>query len=49
MPDEKQSVDDKRKETSGRSLTEEEWIELMNKHDRLSQYAKKRRVKSDDE
>jgi len=43
MPDEKQS--EKRKEPSGRPLTEEEWIELMNKHDRLSQYAKKRREK----
>ena len=39
----------KRKEPSGRPLTEEEWIELMNKYDRLSQYAKKRREKSDDE
>jgi len=49
MPDEKQSDDDKRKETSGRPLTEEEWIELMNKHDRLSQYAKERQEESDDE
>jgi len=49
MPDEKQSDDNKQQETSGRPLTEEEWIELMNKHDRLSQYAKERREKSDDE
>ncbi|CAM3269665.1 hypothetical protein [Salinibacter ruber] len=49
MPDEKQpNSEEKRKEPSGRPLTEEEWIELMNKHDRLSQYAKKRREKSDD-
>jgi len=47
MPDKEQS--EKLKEPSGRPLTEEEWIELMNKHDRLSQYAKKRREKSDDE
>lgn len=46
MPDKEQS--EKRKETSGRPLTEEEWIELMNKYDRLSQYAKKRQEKSDE-
>ncbi|WP_263787930.1 hypothetical protein [Salinibacter grassmerensis] len=41
MPDKKQS--EKRKEPSGTTLTVEEWIELMNKHDRLEQYAKKRK------
>ncbi|MCS4221400.1 hypothetical protein [Salinibacter ruber] len=44
MPDKEQS--EKRNEHSGRLLTEEEWIELMNKQDRLSQYAKKRREKN---
>ena len=47
MPDKEQS--EKRNEHSGRLLTEEEWTELMNKHDRLNQYAKKRREKSGDE
>ncbi|WP_162891561.1 hypothetical protein [Salinibacter ruber] len=47
MPDKEQS--EKRNEHSGRPLTEEEWIELMNKHDPLEQYAKKRREKSGDE
>jgi hypothetical protein len=37
---------EKREESKGTTLTEEEWIELMNKHDRLDQYAKKRREKS---
>ncbi|MCS3698096.1 hypothetical protein [Salinibacter ruber] len=44
MPDQKQS--EKRNEHSGRLLTEEEWTELMSKHDRLDQYAKKRREKN---
>jgi hypothetical protein len=47
MPDKKQSG--KRQEPSGTTLTEEKWIELMNKHDRLSQCVKKRREASDDE
>ncbi|MCS3648825.1 hypothetical protein GGQ08_000119 [Salinibacter ruber] len=37
-----------REEPNGTTLTVEEWIELMNKHDPLEQYAKKRREKSDD-
>lgn len=32
-----------------RPLTEEEWIGLMNKHDRLSQYAEKRQEESGEE
>ncbi|MCS4201711.1 hypothetical protein [Salinibacter ruber] len=44
MPDKEQS--EKRNEHSGRPLTEEYWIELMNKQDRLSQYAKERRGES---
>jgi hypothetical protein len=40
---------EKRKEPNGTTLTDEEWIELMNKHDSLDQYAKERREKSDDE
>jgi hypothetical protein len=43
MPDKEQSNSDKGKEPSGRPLTEEEWVELMNISDRLSQYAKKHR------
>jgi hypothetical protein len=34
---------EKRREPDGTTLTVEEWIELMNKHDRLDQYAKKRK------
>jgi hypothetical protein len=34
---------------NGTTLTVEEWTELVNRHDRLDQYAKKRREKSDDE
>jgi hypothetical protein len=52
MPNEEHSGtsdSNKRKEPSGRPLTEEEWIELMNKHDRLTQYAQERREKSDDQ
>ncbi|MCS4221405.1 hypothetical protein [Salinibacter ruber] len=44
MPDQKRSQ--KREESKGTTLTVEEWIELMNKHDPLEQYAKKRREKS---
>lgn len=47
MSDKQQS--EKRKEPSGRPLTEEEWIEEVNCYDRLSQYAKKRREQRDDE
>ena len=43
MPDKEQIDDEKREEPSGTTLTVEEWIEEMNKHDRLSQYAKRRR------
>ena len=50
MPDTDHTDDTKkRKEPSGRPLTEEEWIEEMNQYDRLSQYAKKRREESDEE
>ncbi len=41
MPDKEQS--EKREEPDGNTLTVEEWIELMNKHDRLDQYEKKRK------
>ncbi|WP_251921644.1 hypothetical protein [Salinibacter ruber] len=47
MPDtEHTDGEKKRREQDGTTLTVEEWIELMNKHDRLDQYAKKRREKS---
>jgi hypothetical protein len=41
MPD--TDDEEKRKEPNGTTLTVEEWIELMNKHDPLEQYAKKRK------
>ncbi len=34
---------EKREEPSGATLSVEEWIELMNKHNSLEQYAKKRK------
>ena len=37
------------KEPNGTTLTVEEWIEEMNKYDRLHQYAKNRREETDDE
>ena len=49
MPDKNRPDDDRREEPSGTTLTVEEWIELMNKHDSLTQYAKERQEKSDDE
>jgi hypothetical protein len=49
MPDTEDTDGEERREPDGTTLTVEEWIELMNKHDRLSQYAKKRREESDDE
>jgi dihydrodipicolinate reductase len=36
---------EKREEPSGTSLSVEEWIEVLNKHDRFDQYAKRRREK----
>ena len=44
MPDKKQSENPE--EHPSTTLTVAEWIELMNKHDRLNQYAKKRREKN---
>jgi hypothetical protein len=35
--------DEERQKPDDITLTVEEWIELMNKHDRLDQYAKKRK------
>ena len=49
MPDIEHTDGEKRREPDGTTLTVEEWIELMNKHDPLEQYAKKRREKSGDE
>lgn len=46
MPDTEYS--EKRKEPSGRPLTEEEWMELMNTCDRLSQYAMERREEDEE-
>ncbi|MCS3952023.1 hypothetical protein [Salinibacter ruber] len=44
MPNvERTDSEEKREETSGATLSVEEWIELMNKHDPLEQYAKKRK------
>jgi len=44
MPNvERTDSEEKREEPSGATLSVEEWIELMNKHDPLEQYAKKRK------
>ncbi len=43
MPDTEHTDGEKRRESDGTTLTVEEWIELMNKHNRLDQYAKKRK------
>jgi len=34
---------EKRREPNGTTLSVEEWIEVLNKHDRFDQYAKRRR------
>jgi hypothetical protein len=38
-----------RKEPNGTTLSTEEWIEELNKYDRLHQYAKRRKEETDDE
>jgi hypothetical protein len=43
MPDTEHTDGEKRQKPDGTTLTVEEWIELMNKYDRLEQYAKKRK------
>jgi hypothetical protein len=43
MPDTEDTDGEERREPDGTTLTVEEWIELMNKHDPLEQYAKKRK------
>ncbi|MCS3658581.1 hypothetical protein GGQ11_003387 [Salinibacter ruber] len=44
MPNvERTDSEEKREEPSGATLSVEEWIELMNKHDPLEQYVKKRK------
>ena len=40
--------EEKRRDPDGTTLTVEEWIELMDKHHRLDQYAKERREETDD-
>lgn len=47
MPDREQSK--KGNEPSGRPLKENEWMELMNACDHLSQYAKRRREERGEE
>ncbi|MCS3829521.1 hypothetical protein GGP91_001598 [Salinibacter ruber] len=49
MPDTEHTDGEKRRERDGTTLTVEQWIELMNKHDPLEQYAKKRREKDGEE
>ncbi|MCS3859476.1 hypothetical protein [Salinibacter ruber] len=49
MPDTERTDGEKREEPSGATLSVEEWIELMNKHDPLEQYAKKRKEKRREE
>ena len=48
MPDTEHTDGEKQQETDGTTLTVEEWIELMNKHDPLEQYAKKRKKEKDE-
>ncbi len=48
MPDTEHTDGEKQQETDGTTLTIEEWIELMNKHDPLEQYAKKRKKEKDE-
>jgi hypothetical protein len=43
MPDREYTDGEKRREPDGTTLTVEEWIELMNMHDRLDKYAKDQR------
>ena len=39
----------KREEPKGTTLSVEEWIEVLNKHDRFDQYAKQRRKRREEE
>jgi hypothetical protein len=43
MPDTEHTDGEKQQETDGTTLSVEEWIQLMNKHDSFDQYAKKRK------
>ncbi|MCS3822671.1 hypothetical protein [Salinibacter ruber] len=43
MPDTEHTDGGKRQEPDGTTLTVEEWIELMNRHDSFDQHAKKRK------
>jgi dihydrodipicolinate reductase len=43
MPDTEDTDGEKREKPSGTTLTVEKWIELMDKHDPLDQYAKERK------
>jgi hypothetical protein len=47
MPDKEHS--EKREEPKGATLSVEEWIEEMNKHDGFDQYAKRRKEETNDE
>ena len=43
------NTDSRRKEPNGTTLSTEEWIEMLNKHDRFDQYAKRRRERRERE
>jgi hypothetical protein len=49
MPHTGHTDGEKRREPDGTTLTVEEWIELVNKHDPLEQYAKKRKEEQREE
>ncbi|WP_263834423.1 hypothetical protein [Salinibacter sp.] len=42
------STENERREPNGTTLTEEEWIETLNKHDSFDQYAKRRKESGKD-
>jgi hypothetical protein len=54
MPDRDSSEDEEpdendKRELNGTTLSTEEWIEELNKYDRLHQYAKKRKEERDED
>jgi len=46
---ESKPVEKDEREPNGTTLTEEEWIEELNRYDRLHQYAKRRKEESPEE
>ena len=49
-PDENEEPEEKdSKELNGTTLSREEWIETLNKHDSFDQYAKRRRERREED